>query len=122
MGWSEISKAPLSKSTRRDTPDGLWHKCHACNEIMYKADFEANQHVCLKCHYHNPIPARERLLRFFDTDSFVEIATDFSPIDPLSFVDKKSYRDRLREAQERTGEEDAFVEAEGLLAGRPIVA
>ena len=120
MAWSNINKAPLVKSIRRDTPDGLWHKCKSCNQIIYRSDFEANQFVCINCKHHNPIPAHMRIRHFLDADSFKECDINIRSTDPLGFKDKKAYSDRLEDAYEKTSHFDAIVCGEGLLHGRPV--
>ena len=40
----------------------------------------------------------------------------------LKFRDSKRYRDRLGQAQKKTGEKDALVSVTGTLHGRPVVA
>ena len=40
--------------------------------------------------------------------------------DPLTFVDKKSYRQRLREMHAATGLRDAIIAAEGKIDGRTV--
>lgn len=120
MAWSQINKAPLNKSIRKDPPEGLWIKCKNCNEIIYRKDFEANQRVCTKCHHHYSLPALARIAFFCDTDTFRECDRDLRSTDPLNFVDKKPYRDRLDEYYEKTGYYDAIICGEAKLCGRPI--
>jgi acetyl-CoA carboxylase carboxyl transferase subunit beta len=43
------------------------------------------------------------------------------PLDPLSFHDKKPYRDRLREEQLKSGLSEACLVGRGYLKGRPVV-
>jgi acetyl-CoA carboxylase carboxyl transferase subunit beta len=69
MAWLKINKAPLEKSIKRDTPDGLWFRCNSCAEVTYRSDFEANQRVCLKCDAHTPLPALDRLQFFLDPEN-----------------------------------------------------
>ena len=122
MAWSKIDKAPLTKSTKRDAPDGLWHKCKSCQGILYQSDFIANQYVCMNCQYHNPIPSMERLRHFLDAESFCELDQELKSTDPLQFEDSKLYAKRLEEARAKTGMQDAILCGEGLLAGRPVQA
>jgi acetyl-CoA carboxylase carboxyl transferase subunit beta len=68
------------------------------------------------------IGARKRLDFFLDPDSEQEMFADLEPQDPLKFRDSKRYRDRLVQAQKKTGEKDALVCATGTLLGRPVVA
>jgi acetyl-CoA carboxylase carboxyl transferase subunit beta len=120
VAWSKISKAPLVKSTKRISPDGLWQRCEHCQEITYRQDFEANQYVCSKCLHHYSIPPLERLRHFLDSESFQELDTSLCSLDPLKFVDAKDYRSRLEDSWKKTGNCDALVAGEGLLYQRPV--
>jgi len=97
-------------------------KCSACDAVLYRAELERNLHVCPKCSHHMRIGARERLLRFLDPGTAVELATTIEPEDPLKFRDSKRYRDRLAAAQKSTGERDALVVMQGKLKDLDIVA
>ena len=57
----------------RSVPEGLWIKCPACDAVLYRAELERNLHVCPKCSHHMRIGARDRLARFLDPDSGVEL-------------------------------------------------
>ena len=43
-----------------------------------------------------------------------------SPCDPLKFLDQKHYTDRLQDAQERTGLQDAIQTGTGMIDGVPV--
>jgi acetyl-CoA carboxylase carboxyl transferase subunit beta len=126
MSWFEKivpSKIKTERTRRlRSVPEGLWVKCPACDAVLYRAEIERNLHVCPKCSHHMRMRARERLLRFLDADSVVEIGANVQPEDPLRFKDSKRYRDRLAAAQKSTGEKDALVAMAGRLHGEPLVA
>ncbi len=47
-----------------------------------------------------------------DEDSFVEFDTNLKPIDPLKFVDKKSYTKRIEEGIKKTGRDSSVVSGE----------
>ncbi len=53
---------------------------------------------------------------------WVKCDGNLSSTDPLKFVDLKPYSKRLRQAQEDTGLNDAVINAQGKLQGRPVVA
>src|SRR5690606_5267413 len=72
--------------------------------------------------HHMRMRARERLQRFLDPDSGVEIGAAVSPEDPLRFRDSKRYKDRLAAAQKSTSERDALVAMAGRLHGEPVIA
>src|SRR5699024_5608187 len=44
------------------------------------------------------------------------------PLDPLKFRDSKKYRDRLNQAQKKSGEKEAIVVMRGMLKAMPVVA
>lgn len=108
---------------RSPIPEGLWIKCPACDQVLYKQELEESLLVCPKCGHHMRLTARERLHSFLDWRGYhEEIGADVRPVDPLHFVDSKPYTDRLKQAQAKTGETDALVVMEGTLRTKPIVA
>ena len=124
MSWFEkLMPSRISTERRtRSVPQGVWMKCAKCDEQLYRKEVERNLGVCPKCDHHMRIGARTRLNYFLDPDSQEEIAADLESLDPLKFRDSKRYRDRISQAQKKTGEKDAIVAVKGALKGRPIVA
>jgi acetyl-CoA carboxylase carboxyl transferase subunit beta len=124
MSWFEkLMPSRISTEKRtRSVPQGVWMKCPECDEQLYRKEVERNLSVCPKCSYHMRVGARTRLDYFLDPDSAEEIAANLEPQDPLKFRDSKRYRDRIVQAQKKTGEKDALVAVKGALKGRPIVA
>jgi acetyl-CoA carboxylase carboxyl transferase subunit beta len=112
-----------SKADRSSTvPEGLWKKCPKCIAPLYRPELERNLDVCPKCEHHMRIGARRRLDVFLDSQNRTEVAEDVIAIDRLKFRDVKKYKDRLVEAQKKTGEKDALVAMSGSLKGLPVVA
>jgi acetyl-CoA carboxylase carboxyl transferase subunit beta len=125
MNWFEKllpSKIRTEGGRKKSIPEGLWTKCGACNQILYRAELERNCFVCPKCGYHERIGARVRLDLFLDPEDRAEIGADIEPTDFLKFRDSKRYRERLLQAQKATGEKDALVVMMGRLKGLPVVA
>jgi acetyl-CoA carboxylase carboxyl transferase subunit beta len=124
MSWFEkLMPSRISTENRtRSVPQGVWMKCASCDEQLYRKEVERNLSVCPKCNHHMRIGARTRLDYFLDVDSQEEIAANLEPQDPLKFRDSKRYRDRVIQAQKKTGEKDALVAAQGTLKGRLVVA
>ena len=114
---SRISTEKRSKSV----PEGVWIKCEVCDAQLYRNELERNLHVCPKCDHHIRIGARKRLATFLDPEGQQELGARLEPEDPLKFRDSKRYRDRLVQAQKKTGEKDALVSVTGTLHGRPVV-
>lgn len=125
MSWIDKLLPPQIQQTdpslRKSVPEGLWVKCVACEEVLYRSDVEANQFVCSKCDHHMRVRARIRLDHLLDKEGRYEIGQEIVPIDPLKFKDTKKYPDRLQEAMENTGETDAMVVMGGSIHQLPVV-
>ncbi len=98
-------------------PEGMWIKCDACLEIIYKPEIERNLNVCPKCNYHFRIPAMERIRAVTDEGSFQEFGEDLESIDMLSFTDTKKYTDRLKETKKKTGRKEAVITGTAKING-----
>lgn len=126
MSWFQKILPPKIKrraqASKKSMPEGLWSKCPACNEVLYRADLESNLEVCPKCGHHHRIGARQRLALLLDAEGQHEIGAHITPLDPLKFKDSKKYPDRLKEAQTGTSETDALVVIGGSVKAVPVVA
>jgi len=103
--------------------EGIFIKCEdeECGATIYRKDLRINLNVCPQCGYHFRLTARERMQMLFDDGAYEERDPNISPSDPLSFVDKSPYLDRLKRSQKATGLLDAIITGEGKLAGRRVV-
>ena len=106
---------------KANVPEGLWHKCDNCNEILYYTDLENNLQVCPKCNHHHQIGARKRIDMLLDLEGRVEIGREVKPIDILKFKDSKKYADRLVDTKEKIGEDDALVVMQGAIDNQLVV-
>jgi len=123
MTWFKRESSELDATgEKRVRTEGLWEKCEGCRQIIWKKDLDANLNVCPKCQKHFRLDARTRLSLLLDNSEWEETETNLGSTDPLAFIDTKAYRDRLRKAQQETGIQDAIINAEGLLDGRPVLA
>jgi len=126
MSWLAEYVRPKIRTLlgRREVPDNLWVQCPECQQMLFSADLERNLKVCTACGYHMRPTAAERLAYTFDTDpGFTRIELPRAPADPLRFRDSKRYVDRLKEAREKTGLDDAILVAHGSIGGhRAVVA
>jgi acetyl-CoA carboxylase carboxyl transferase subunit beta len=100
--------------------EGLWIKCLGCRQIIWKAELEANLNVCPKCQHHFKIGARQRLELLLEP-GFELVDGGLRSTDPLNFVDVKSYKQRLRKAQEQTGLDDAILNGVGRMGPHEVV-
>lgn len=102
-------------------PEGLWMRCPECEEMLFRKVVDENLSVCPNCQHHFRLSARARVRQLVDPGSFEELFADIEPADPIKFVDKKSYKDRLVAEQRKSGNPDAVVCGKAFVKGRPIL-
>jgi acetyl-CoA carboxylase carboxyl transferase subunit beta len=123
MAWFKRESGDLDGSgEKKIRTEGLWVKCESCRQIIWKKDLEDNMNVCPKCDKHFRIDARTRLSQLLDENQYETFDGNLESTDPLKFVDLKPYSSRLRQAQQETGLDDAIINAQGKLQGRPVIA
>jgi len=86
-----------------------WIKCKSCHSLMYYKEVENQNYVCPKCGYHIRIGVKERLKLLADEGTFVEYDAGLVPVDPLKFVDSKSYKKRIEDGEKKTGRKSSVV-------------
>ena len=117
MAWfrREHEALPPTEQESR-VPEGLYVKCGACKESIYRKEVLKNLSVCPKCAFHFRISARERLTLLCDT-IWEEFDVDLVSNDPLTFRDTKPYAVRLEDGYKKTDSLDALISAVGALDG-----
>src|ERR1700730_7401527 len=101
--------------------ENVFVKCDGCEAHLFKGELEDGLQVCSHCGYHFRIGARERLAMLFDEGKYEELDAEVISIDPLEFVDKKPYPDRLRQATETSGLPEAIVSGRGTVGDHVVV-
>ncbi|GAA5016413.1 acetyl-CoA carboxylase, carboxyltransferase subunit beta [Acinetobacter puyangensis] len=96
-------------------------ECPECHALVTRTAMSFNAYVCPQCDEHLAMKARDRLHWFFDQVD-EELGLEFTPKDPLGFVDSKPYPKRMEEAQTKTGETEALISMQGMIEGVPMVA
>ena len=126
LAWIEDQrKIKLLNATKYNHPaedgsQGLWTRCDQCGVILYIKHLKENQRVCFGCGYHLQMNSQERIDHLIDWATWRPLDETTSPCDPLEFKDQKQYTERLKDAQERTGLQDAIQTGTGMLDGIPI--
>lgn len=119
MNWLTNLVRPKIKSfvQGKDVPDNLWVKCPQCDAMIFSSDASKNLNVCQHCNYHMRIDIAQRLELLFDGGEYKK--EKLAPVkeDPLSFKDKKKYKDRIKDYRAKTGEQDAIIVAKGKIGG-----
>jgi len=129
--FCEEQRPPMSWFKRetheiQPTPDhevrteGLWTKCGQCGKVLFNKDLEANLQVCPNCGYHFKFNARQRIENLLDP-GYELVDLELKSTDPLQFTDLKPYKQRLMQAQKKTGLNDAIINAVGKIDGQDVV-
>jgi acetyl-CoA carboxylase carboxyl transferase subunit beta len=105
---------------KRGVPEGLWVRCPGCHATIFRKEAERRMNICPECDCHWYVSARQRINQVFDEGTFEEWFSDLIPCDPLNFVDRKSYPDRVREDQALTGLDEAAVVGVGRVRARRV--
>jgi acetyl-CoA carboxylase carboxyl transferase subunit beta len=124
MAWFKKESRPLTppkEEERTVRTEGLFTKCDGCRSIIWKKDLEANEMVCPKCSFHFRIDASLRLRTLFDDGRYETYEMNLVSPDPLQFVDRRPYPERLASAKKSTLLNDAMINASGNLSGRPTL-
>jgi len=123
VGWFRREKEGIQTDTKdkKETPEGLWHKCPKCKVIVSLEDHKANLYVCNNCGHHDRINAKEYFEILFDESLFKELDANMESSDPLNFVDTKKYTDRLEDSKNKTGLKDAITTGYGKMEGHRVV-
>ena len=121
MAWFKRKTKGIHTSTeeKKDTPEGLWHKTPT-GKIIDTEELENNSFVSPEDGFHIRIGSQEYFNILFD-DKFKEIDENIKAKDPLKFSDKKSYKQRTKDARKKTGLKDAIKVAIGKSGGENIV-
>jgi acetyl-CoA carboxylase carboxyl transferase subunit beta len=118
---TETSSAAPAQRPKRGVPDGLWLRCDGCGSTVFRKQVEQNLNCCPECDHHFYVPTAMRIRQLLDPDSFEEWYGDMVSGDPLGFADRKSYPERVKDEQKRTGMKDACTVGRGYMRGRPLV-
>jgi acetyl-CoA carboxylase carboxyl transferase subunit beta len=124
VAWFKKEKNPIANTKEEEKTvrtEGLFTKCDGCRAFIWKKDLEASEKVCPKCGHHFRISASERLEMLFDGRTYQVLDNQLASTDPLRFIDREPYAQRLAAAQKATGLNDAVINALGTLGGRSIL-
>jgi acetyl-CoA carboxylase carboxyl transferase subunit beta len=115
--WNGFSLKP-----RKEMPEGLWTKCPACENMLYKSSVERNLYVCPECDHHFRLGADIRIKYLADEGSFQPISEDLVSNDPLGFVFRgTTYKERMEADKRKSGSREAIQIGTAFIKGRGVV-
>ncbi len=119
----EAVSAPVAITSglkKKSVPAGLWTKCPSCGQLLFNGALRDNLSVCSKCSYHFIVGAKSRVSQLLDSKSFKEMDEGLRSLNPLNFEGVKSYSEKLKQDQRKTGLNDACLTGIGALNGRKL--
>lgn len=93
-------------------------KCPSCSWHLSEVELKENLKVCPKCNYYFTMTAEERINLLADEGSFQEFNAHLASVNSLEFP---GYDDKLVEAKNLTGLNEAVVTGECFLGGFRVV-
>ena len=116
----KIKKVLKKRSSKSEIENSDWTSC--CKGPILKKDLEENLWVCNSCGKHHRISCRQRFDIFFGKNRYELLETPIPSEDPLDWKDTKTYKDRLKDARKKTGQNSAVMIAKGKINGLDITA
>ena len=97
-----------------------WIKCSSCQAMMYFKEIALKHFVCPKCNHHLPMSLNDRIALLCDEGSFTQFDSSLQANDPLDFVDKVSYKQRLQKAYEKNKQHSSAVSGHCTIEGMGV--
>ena len=114
IGFGEKIKKILKKRpSKEEIESSEWTSC--CKGPVLKKELEEHLFVCSSCGKHHRISCRQRFDIFFGKNRYEILETPLPIEDPLNWKDTKSYKDRLKEARKKTGQNCGAMIARGKI-------
>ena len=103
----KIKKVIKRRATKEEVASSDWTSC--CKGPVLKKDLEDKLWVCGACGKHHRISCRQRFDIVFGKNNYEILETPIPQDDPLDLKDSKTYKERLKTARNKTGQECAVM-------------
>lgn len=94
------------------------HQCPICHIHLEDFELRNSLFVCMKCHHHFRVSAKERLAMIFDNGLYEEISLPSSYLNPIEYP---GYNQKLKSLKNNSGESEAVTVAIGKLLDKELV-
>lgn len=95
----------------------MWIKCESCGRLVYYKDYKDNLYICPRCGRAFIMTPKQRFDLLFDNNEWTRVVLPCVSDDPLQFTDRVPYTERLADARDDTGYNDAVTTADGVIGG-----
>lgn len=102
---------------KKDFPDNLWTRCDSCGKMIYTKELEKEGFLCTACGHHFRLGATQRLDMLIHGQAF-EPLPPLEADNPLGFP---GYAEKIKQAQEQTGLDDAAIIGKTKIQGSPCI-
>jgi len=92
-------------------------KCEICSKLIDINTFLKDFKVCPYCNHHYLLNSAGRIDLITDEGTFKETCMDIRPVDFLDFTDTKSYKERIKESEEKSGITEAIKTGMAKIGG-----
>ncbi|MFH1459780.1 MAG: acetyl-CoA carboxylase, carboxyltransferase subunit beta [Candidatus Omnitrophota bacterium] len=114
-------KYTIVRIKKKEMPGGLCTKCEGCGQIVFNKQLIENMNICPKCDYHFTVPACLRVTQLLDKGTFEEYDKNLGPKDVIGFKGPKTYGQKIKQDQKKTGLIDAVITGQGKLDSRELI-
>jgi len=111
----KIKSSQNESSLSEEEISDLWTQCKNCKSLIYNTELKKNQEVCPNCNYHLRTGAYNRIEYLIDPGTWRELSSSIQTDDPLLFEDLKKYKERIKEARQKSGSTEAVVTGLGTI-------
>ena len=102
----------------KESPDALWHKCEACDELVFRQVLERNLYICPSCGYYFPFPAEQRLRHILSPDSWTDL---FPTSAPPTLLQSLNLTDLVAQTACLDLPDRIIAAGEGKISGYPTI-
>jgi acetyl-CoA carboxylase carboxyl transferase subunit beta len=102
---------------KKDMPEGQWHKCLGCKEMLHEIELAENLRVCPKCGHHHPLDSEARVLSLIDEGTWEPMDLHLRSVNPLGF---KAYAEKVEGNMLKTGLNEAVATGRAAIQGYPV--
>ena len=118
--FAKKQKLGVSKSKKKEIPEGLWTKCPSCQAMIFDKELDENLQICPKCEHHFTIGSRERIHSLVETCTFEEMDAGMTSVDVLQFKGVATYKSKLDAYKKKSTLKDSVVTGIGKMGAHTV--
>ena len=119
--WFRRKSQNIKTTVRKDTKEGMWIKCPTCGDVVYSNLLKNSYSLCPSCNHHFKYSFNEYIDLLLDYENRTYLGRNLYSTDPLKFSGSKDYKKQLKDAENKTGVNDAVIALEGKIDNSSIV-